>query len=569
MKFRKALRFLLVVAVLFMAMSDMALLAADDVNTESNCPKKAPVVVEELKPSVFMEYQYFSAQGRAEIVAVKSPVSGLVSEIKVSEGSLVDLDQELAVMNAGADEELDKLEAAAAKAKKILVARQNWKEKSEAAIRSAEKAYQNALELMNEKKSQVNRVVKAPVAGIVHLVMAAGTAIEADALLLEISNPRQMIFQAPLKDADRASLKISDKFIGTGEGFKGEVEAEIVAISDALVSIRVNNDSNQVKDGVTFTFKKFIAEHVDAIVIPSAAIQKDSLGDFVYVVEKKKAKKLYVTPGAAANDKTMIAKGLATDTMLIVSGLECVVDGKKIRIVNREELAKDKAKVQAKEKDKPAIKKEKKVAEPEVKTKIVEEAEKIGEANKHRYIVGLTFERFTINDKNMREYYSYWFQHIPGLEFSYQAVDKIDIWATAKFYTVKQTTLFFEDTVRFTLIPFSIGGRFRPAKLGSLEPFVGAGINFYYYRESIKGVAELDPTSGLAFGFHFQGGTYFYFSPSFLKSIFAKHNRSLLGEIFVKFNIVNKTLAEALPEDEGNKLDLGGFEMGIGLAVKF
>ena len=51
------------------------------------------------------------------------------------------------------------------------------------------------------------------------------------------------------------------------------------------------------KDGVTFTFKKFIAEHAEAISIPSAAIQKDSLGDFVYVIEKKKAKKLYVTLG--------------------------------------------------------------------------------------------------------------------------------------------------------------------------------------------------------------------------------------------------------------------------------
>ncbi len=53
---------------------------------------------------VSMEYQ-FSGQGQAEIVAVKSPVGGMLSEFKVNEGSLVDAGQDLAVLNAGTSNE--------------------------------------------------------------------------------------------------------------------------------------------------------------------------------------------------------------------------------------------------------------------------------------------------------------------------------------------------------------------------------------------------------------------------------------------------------------------------------
>ena len=105
-------------------------------------------------------------------------------------------------------------------------------------------------------------------------------------------------------------------------------------------------------------------------------------------------------------------------------------------------------------------------------------------------------------------------------------------------------------------------------KGGFLEPFIGAGVNFYLYSEKISGESVLEPTSGSAFGFHFQGGSYFYVSRSFLKNIFAKHHRLLLGEIFFKYNIIKKTLAELLPGGT-DKFDLGGIEVGIGLVVKF
>jgi membrane fusion protein (multidrug efflux system) len=556
MNFKKAVRFLLALAVLSMATPGNTLLAEDNAAIPgTKCPQKVAVLIETVKPTIFLEYQYFYGQGQAEIVAIKSPVSGLLSEIKVSEGSLVDVGQDLVVLNAGMGEEIKKLEAATVKTKKILTARQNMKEKNEKAIQAAAKDYQKALDLLNKKKALANLIVEAPLAGIVHLIMAVGSEMAADALLMEISNPRQMIFQISLTASDKGLLAIGDKFVGTTDNFSGEIAAEAIAVSETQAALRVNNNENQVKEGVKFFFKKLKTEHADAITIPTKSIQKDSLGHYVYVVDKKKAKKLYLTLGAAAGEKTMVLKGLAADTQLIISGFECLVDGKKIRISNQEELAKEKNEALTKLKDQEA-------------TKTTAKTEEILPLDKSRFRVGLTFGRFTINDTNLRGFYLNWFQNIPGIEFSFQAIDNIDIWAAGKIYADKNLTTYYANESKLTLIPLSLGLRYRPRKFGAFEPFVGAGLNYYSYSETISGETDLEPTKGTAFGFHFQGGSYFHFNRFLLRKIFPKNNVFLLGEIFLKYNIVKKTLAEMLP-DGTDKLDLGGMEMGIGIVVKF
>jgi multidrug efflux pump subunit AcrA (membrane-fusion protein) len=516
--------------------------AEDNAKTQGTpCPKKVAVVLETVKTGVFMEYQYYAGQGHAEIVAVKSPVGGVLSEVKVSEGSLVDAGQDLAVLNAGMSEEIKKLEAAAAKAKKTLATRQGWKVKNEKAVQSAANDYQKALDQLNKAKAQSGMIVKAPVAGIAHLVMAAGSEIAADARLLEITNPLQMIFQIPLAAADKGSLAIGDKFVGTTEGFNGEVPAEVIAVSGTQVTFRVNNDGSQFREGVGFTFKKLKAEHADAIVVPSAAVQKDSLGEYIYLAEKKNARKMYVTIGASAEGKTMVEKGLGVGASIIVSGFDCLVDGKKIRIVNEEELAK-----------------EKQVTTPAVKAETPMMAEKPEVTKDKRFRVGLTFGRFEVNDKNLRAFYGDWFKNIPGIEVSAHIIYNVDIWASYKSFTEEQTTTYFKNPVKFKLVPLSVGLRYRFPQWRFLEPFVGAGLNFYSYKETIQGESALANTKGSATGFHFQGGTYFH----------ANNIRFLLGEFFVKYNMVKKTLTELLP-DGSDQLDLGGLEVGVGVVVRF
>jgi len=84
----------------------------------------------------------------------------------------------------------------------------------------------------------------------------------------------------------------------------------------------------------------------------------------------------------------------------------------------------------------------------------------------------------------------------------------------------------------------------------------------YLYSETISGETDLESTSDSAMGFYFIAGSYFDIVALKQNSIF------LLGEFFVKYNIISKTLAETLP-DGTDTFDLGGIEMGIGLGVRF
>lgn len=337
--------------LLMPAQSDTIAAGADGtVQKKAKCPRRVAVLLETVKPATFSEYRYLSGQGQFDVIAVVSPIAGIVSEIKVDEGTLVDAGQELAVLNADQDEKIKVLEQETEKKKEILTARQNWKVKSERAIQTAEQDYQAALTLLEESRILANRIILAPLAGIARVKTVAGAEIAQETLMFEIVDTLHLRVDAAL-DADAAGFFNSgEKLMSAAEGFSGELEAEIVAVSESQVGFRVNNSAGQLREGVTINCKKLKAEHIDAIMVPASAIQHDGLGDFVYVAEKKKAKKLYVTIGASEADKTMIEKGLIAGAQLIVSGFECLSDKKKIRVVNEEQMANEKAEALAKQK---------------------------------------------------------------------------------------------------------------------------------------------------------------------------------------------------------------------------
>ena len=312
------------------------------------CPSRAPVMVEAVQPAAFSEYVRIAGPVRPERVAVVSPIAGVVSEIRVGEGSLVDSGQVLAVLNAGMDEKVKALENEAARRKKILVARQNWKEKSEKAIQSAERDYQAALALLEEGRALAGRTVQAPLAGIAILKAESGAEVAAEALLFEIVDPLRLRGEAVLDEDAAALFTAGDVLTAEADGVDGTLEAEIVSVAAGRIAFRVNNSQRQLQEGMVVRCKKLQATHEQALAVPSQAVFTDSLGDFVYIAEKKIAKKSYVTVAASEAGRTLIEKGLAAGSQLIVSGFECLSDRKKVHIVNEAQMAGQQSQAEAK-----------------------------------------------------------------------------------------------------------------------------------------------------------------------------------------------------------------------------
>ncbi|GEM_PF-1992944 len=315
------------------------------------CPKKVAVALETVSAGTFFEYHRHSLSAQPGTVAVKSPAAGKLAEVRVGEGSLVFAGQEILAIETISGEELAKLEADVAASKKVWTARLNWKEKSERAIQSAEKKYNEALALLEEKKASSRKGVAAPATGRVHFVQDLGSEVAADAVLLEIANPGRMIYTLDRRGQEGETFAVGQKLDGSAENFQGR--AEVIAVSDGLVTFMVDNAAGLLKEGMAFEVKTLKAEHADAVAIPDAALFHDSRGDFVYVAEKKNAKKLYVTRGASEVGRTLIEKGLVPGMQLIVSGFDCLADRKKIRVINPEQLAMEQARLSAASKAQP------------------------------------------------------------------------------------------------------------------------------------------------------------------------------------------------------------------------
>jgi RND family efflux transporter MFP subunit len=507
------------------------------------CPGRVKVLAEKINPQMFNEYARFSGQASTATAAVKSPGAGIVSEVKVAQGAAVEKNQELAVINKNLPDDLKKLQAEAARRKQILETRKKWKVKNEKAIQSAEAGYREALATVEKRKSFSLLTIAAPIAGTVKSLNAAsGKEISEGAVLFEIENSAVMTATLAVPPNQLGLFTKGENVAVNFKDIAGEVPGVVADVSETGAVLVFDNAAGRITPATEFTLSKLRKEYENAVVVAADKIQKDDIGSFVYVVDVKEARKVYVTPGPIEGNRALILSGLSPDQEIILSGFDCLRDGKKIKLMN-------------------APKEEEVVLKP-VKTEKVEKAEKVEKTEKtakadlSRFRIGAIFEQFNLNDKNLTTYYGHKYRNLPGVELSIHTMFNIDLWASYKVYTDEQKTSFYGNTVKFKLTPLSIGLRYRPLKWKFVEPFVGAGANFYSYSETISNESNLENTKDKASGFFVQGGSYFH------------ANRFLLGEIFLKYNSVKKTLATVLP-DGTNSIDFGGLEIGIGLVIKF
>jgi opacity protein-like surface antigen len=177
-------------------------------------------------------------------------------------------------------------------------------------------------------------------------------------------------------------------------------------------------------------------------------------------------------------------------------------------------------------------------------------------AGQARFKLGGYYEGWMLNDKNLTSFFGHSQKNVGGFEASVYTVYNIDVWFSYRTYSDETKTPVFQNTDKFGMNAVSLGLIYRPIVWKMIEPFIGAGAEFYSYSETIEGQTELLPTHGNAAGMHFQFGTYINIT------------KFLAGKLFFRLNSVNETLTEPLP-DGTTKLDLGGKEFGVSLLFRF
>jgi len=179
-----------------------------------------------------------------------------------------------------------------------------------------------------------------------------------------------------------------------------------------------------------------------------------------------------------------------------------------------------------------------------------------------RFRAGIYFEGYVINDKNLVDFYHHSQLNLFGFDASVHTVKNIDVWASFRIYRDETKTTFYEKTDKFRINAASVGLLYRPIRWKLLEPFVGAGLDIYSYKETVEEGSDIAGAGGNAMGFHVQTGTYVDIYK------FRSGKVLLTGKVFYRYNGVKKTLPDPLP-DGSTSIDLGGHEFGAGIMVRF
>jgi len=97
--------------------------------------------------------------------------------------------------------------------------------------------------------------------------------------------------------------------------------------------IEFPNTSMELKNGLTVEVKILVHENSKAVVVPRNLVQKDEKGVFVFVDEKGKAAKKYITSGMDSGIEYEVTGGLDMGDRLITQGASQLNDGVKVKVI--------------------------------------------------------------------------------------------------------------------------------------------------------------------------------------------------------------------------------------------
>lgn len=189
----------------------------------------------------------------------------------------------------------------------------------ESAVQSAELALSNA-------------TVRAPISGIVsERSVEPGQTISAGTPLFTLVNLDEMDFQSSASVNSSALVSPGQAVTVTATGLNNETfEGEVTRVNPVALSgtrtvpiyISLDNESGRLRGGMFATGQIVVAEKLDAIAVPLAALREDAEGNFVLKLDNGTLVRQAVEPGEAWDrGATVEVEGLTVGDMVITAPL--------------------------------------------------------------------------------------------------------------------------------------------------------------------------------------------------------------------------------------------------------
>lgn len=147
----------------------------------------------------------------------------------------------------------------------------------------------------------------------------------------------------PIRNGGKLVVKVYDQQGKTvlAEGSVGVISNEIDSTTGTVkLKATFNNDDNKLFPNQFVNVKLQTGELNNAIVVPSAAVQASTAGQYVFVIDQKSvAHKVMVKVGPQTEDgKTAILSGVTAGQKVVTTGVDSLGNGSKVNIVTAQQV---------------------------------------------------------------------------------------------------------------------------------------------------------------------------------------------------------------------------------------
>ncbi|MEN8222009.1 MAG: biotin/lipoyl-binding protein [Acidobacteriota bacterium] len=508
------------------AASEVRFMEKKDWSAFNNCPSTLKVKTRFVKKDIFFGYETFESKiSSGAVESVNSEIDSIIAEVNASKGSEVSRGQLLITLDVeDMQKKLDNARSSLEEWKKLLSDIENWTDRSENLENELKEKIRKISLLIPKLGNMItNANIYSPFDGIVSYVVGAGEKVKEGEVLVRIEDKTRVFIPVNVEDVSKydENMKVEAAFEGVAGTFKGKLK-----ISDGKLLTVIDNFSKALISGMKSKVN-ILREYRDVIISNKSEILRDADGYYGYIVNNNRAKRVALIPGADKGSKIMILSGLKVGDELIISGFDCLVDGKKIKLKYLDSTT-----------GKYVIKRTAKEAEYLAKGLFTK-----------KVAAGLGVGMYMVSDEVFTNVYGSGV--ISGVfDLSFTVFNRVELF-TNIWYIPKAGSSEAISEVNLSMFSFYVGAKYLVNWTGKFLPYIGVAMNSLAVKEQSDEL-ELDTSYRTSVGFSGIGGFYY----------------KLKENMNIKFDIRYDLNKMAIEEFE-SELDFSGIKIALGIVLRF
>ena len=281
-------------------------------------------------------------------VIISAEMMGQIVNLKVKEGQPVRKGQLIASINAESIEKsIEEVKNSLEYATTIFEKRDRlWKKNIGTEVeylqaKNQKESLEKSLATLNTQLAKAQ--VKAPFSGTIETVpVKQGEIVQPGQPIAFLVSNADMYIKAEISEAYVGKFNTGDTVSVEIPSLDASFHSEIISVGRVInaasrtftIEVKLPRKDVFLKTNLVALIKLTDYAADDVVVIPSRIIQEDLKGNFVYMVEGQKAKKVHVDLGYSYDNLTEVVAGLSGEEVVVDKGNRTVAEGTTVSIQN-------------------------------------------------------------------------------------------------------------------------------------------------------------------------------------------------------------------------------------------